>query len=92
MAPPLVPSLRCNSAISHRSSERYEGYDTPGYAHVIRNNLPSLHSVDAIKNLNGNDLIKHLTDYGVVPPDGVNPDATIRLRKETLKSVVDALA
>ena len=55
-------------------------------------NLPPLVSVNAIDNLNGQDLAAYLTGYGSVPlPVGGNPHATNRLRKETLKGLVGAL-
>ena len=53
-----------------------------------QHNLPPLHSVNAIENLNGHDLVDYLTGYGVVPPVAANPHATNRLRKETLKDFV----
>lgn len=56
-----------------------------------QNNLPPLHTVNAIDNLNGNDLLRYLTGYGAVPPVGANRRATNRLRKEALKSLVGAL-
>ena len=54
-------------------------------------NLPPLHSVNAIENLNGHDLVQYLTGYGAVPPVGPNPHATNRLRKETLTGLIGAL-
>ena len=54
-------------------------------------NLPPLHSVNAIENLNGHDLVEYLTGYGIVPPVGANPHAINRLRKETLKGLIGAL-
>jgi hypothetical protein len=57
-----------------------------------QHNLPPLASVNAIDNLNGQDLAAYLTGYGVVPlPAGANPHATNRLWKETLKGLVGAL-
>jgi hypothetical protein len=56
-----------------------------------QNNLPPLLSVDAIENLDGQDLAAYLTGYGIIPlPAGGGPHATNRLRKETLKRLVGA--
>ena len=55
-----------------------------------QNNLPPLHSINAINNLNGADLIQYLNGYGIAPPVGANPHATNHLRKETLKGLVGA--
>ncbi|KIL62682.1 hypothetical protein M378DRAFT_12625 [Amanita muscaria Koide BX008] len=49
----------------------------PHWAHQIRNDLhdlPVLHSVNDIENLNGQDLVAYLTGYGVVPPVDGNSD------------------
>lgn len=53
-----------------------------------QNNLLPLHSVNDIDNLNGHDLVRYLNGYGIVPPVGLNPHATNRLRKDTLKGFV----
>jgi len=55
------------------------------------NNLPPLHSVNAIQNLNGHDLVSYLHGYNVIPaPGGPNPHATNRLQKDILKKKVGA--
>ncbi|KAM6497600.1 hypothetical protein JOM56_005548 [Amanita muscaria] len=52
-------------------------------------NLPPLYSVDTIQQLDGATLSAYLTGYGIDPlPAAGNPDATNRLRKETLKRLV----
>ncbi|KIJ05657.1 hypothetical protein PAXINDRAFT_21107 [Paxillus involutus ATCC 200175] len=51
-------------------------------------NLPPLHSIDVIENLNEHDLVEYLNGYGVVPPVGTNPHATNHLQKEILKGLV----
>ncbi|KAI9440475.1 hypothetical protein H4582DRAFT_2074261 [Lactarius indigo] len=51
-------------------------------------NLPPLHSVDDIDNLNEHDLVIYLTLYGTAPlPGGTNPTAA---RKQALKVLVGA--
>lgn len=52
------------------------------------NNLPPLHSVNAIENLNGHDVVAYLVGYGVVPPAGTNPHTTNYLQKDALKLLV----
>lgn len=53
-----------------------------------QNNLPPLHSVNAIENLNGHDVVAYLVGYGVVPPAGTNPHTTNYLQKDALKLLV----
>lgn len=53
-----------------------------------QNNLPPLHSVNAIENLNEHDLVAYLVGYGVVPPAGTH--TTNYLQKDTLKHMVGA--
>ncbi|KAF8812885.1 hypothetical protein BYT27DRAFT_7132131 [Phlegmacium glaucopus] len=55
------------------------------------NNLPPLHSINVIENLNENDLVEYLTGYGVIPPVGANQYISNHLQKETLKGLVRAL-
>jgi hypothetical protein len=58
-----------------------------------QNNFPPLHSINAIQNLNGNDLAAYLTGYNAVPLSvAANPHATNRLWKEILKEKVGVLA
>ncbi|KIJ99349.1 hypothetical protein K443DRAFT_679969 [Laccaria amethystina LaAM-08-1] len=54
-------------------------------------NLPYLGSVNAIENLDGNELVGYLNGYGVVPPAGTNPVATNLLQVQTLKRLVGVL-
>ncbi|KIJ11779.1 hypothetical protein PAXINDRAFT_157172 [Paxillus involutus ATCC 200175] len=51
-------------------------------------NLPPLHSIDVIENLNEHDLMEYLNGYGVVPPVSTNPYATNYLQKEILKGLI----
>ncbi|KIJ99354.1 hypothetical protein K443DRAFT_8429 [Laccaria amethystina LaAM-08-1] len=54
------------------------------------NNLPPLHSVNAIENLNGLQIAAYFNGYGIVPPVGANTVATNCLQKDTLKQLVGA--
>ena len=53
-----------------------------------QHNLPYLDSVNAIENLDGNQLVGYITGYGVVPPAAADPAATNHLQKQTLKRLV----
>ncbi|KIK80951.1 hypothetical protein PAXRUDRAFT_36042 [Paxillus rubicundulus Ve08.2h10] len=79
----ILPDLKC--LMNHG---RGEGVVVPFEVSWII--FPPLHSINAIENLDGHDLVEDLNGYGVVPPVGMNPRATNRFWKETLKGLIGA--
>ena len=53
-----------------------------------QHNLPYLGSVNAIENLNENQLAAYLNGYGIVPPAGADPATTDHWQKQTLKRLI----
>ena len=53
-----------------------------------QHNLPYLGSVNAIQNLDENQLAAYLNGYRIVPPADADPATTDRWQKQTLKRLI----
>ena len=53
-----------------------------------QHNLPYLGSVNAIDNLDENQLAAYLNGYDIDPPAGADPATTDHLQKQTLKRLI----